>query len=302
MMKIIVLALTLFLIISCGNAEQEKAVQAPQPQKKCPYTINLIPENATRKNSITVYVRGANPGDLSYQWFVNNTEITGANGLVLKHSGLRKHDEVRVKVSAKELGECLSDPLVIANIPPKIQSARLQPGTPRKGDDLYVEIKTFDGDGDNVTVDYEWFINGEIIPQQALDDPAVLNGELIKRGYRVSVKITPSDGETKGRAIILENRVANSAPVVSDELETEFNGSVYSAKIKAFDPDGDRITYYLKLAPEGMTIDPETGVITWLVTPDDEGEHDVIVSVKDGHGGEIILPFTTTIGFLEHTG
>ncbi|MEC4686512.1 MAG: Ig domain-containing protein [Nitrospirota bacterium] len=249
-----------------------------------------------------MYVRGANPRDLSYQWFVNNTEITGANGLVLKYSGLRKHDEVRVRVSTKDLGECLSDPLVIANIQPKIQSAALLPSPPRKGNDLHVKIKTFDGDGDNVTVDYEWFINGEIIPQQALDDPGILNGNLIKRGDRVSVKITPSDGETRGRAIILESRVANSAPVVSDELETEFNGSVYSAKIKAFDPDGDTLTYTLKQAPEGMTIDPETGVITWLVTPDDEGEHDITVSVKDGHGGEIILPFSTTIGFLERTG
>ncbi len=301
-MKTIVLALTLFLIISCGNAEQEKAVQVSPPQKKCPYTINLIPKDATRNNSISVYVRGANPKGLSYQWFVNNTEITEANGLVLKYSGLRKHDEVRVKVSAKDIGECLSDPLVIANIPPKIQSARLLPGTPRKGDDLHVEIKTFDGDGDNVTVDYEWFVNGENIPQQVLDNPAVLNGDLIKRGYRVSVKITPFDGETKGRAIILETLVANSPPVVSDELETEFNGSIYSAKINASDPDGDRLTYTLKQAPEGMTVDPETGVITWLVTPDDEGEHDITVSIKDGHGGEIILPFTTAIGFVEQTG
>ncbi|HDH02566.1 MAG TPA: hypothetical protein ENH17_05510 [Nitrospirae bacterium] len=301
-MKTIVLALTLLLIISCGNADQEKAVQASQPQKKCPYTINLIPEDATRNNSITVYVRGANPGDLSYQWFVNNTEITGANGLVLKYSGLRKHDEVRVKVSAKDRGECLSDPLVIANIPPKIQSAKLLPRTPRKGDDLHVEIKTFDGDGDSVTVDYELLINGESIPQRVLDDPGILNGDFIKRGDRVSVKITPADGETNGRAIILASLVANSAPVVSDELETEFNGSIYSARINAFDPDGDSLTYTLKQAPEGMTIDPETGVITWLVTPDDEGEHDITVSIKDGHGGEIILPFSTTIGFLEREG
>ena len=302
MMKIIVLALTLFLIISCGNAEQEKAEQALQAPRKCPYTIKLIPEDATRNDSISMYVRGANPKELSYQWFVNNTEIAGANGFVLKYSGLRKHDEVRVKILTKENIACLSDPLVIANIPPKIQSARLLPSPPRKGDNLYVEITTYDGDGDDVTVDYEWFINGESIPQQALDKPEILDGDLIKRGYRVSVKITPSDGETKGRAIILETLVANSAPVVSNELETEFNGSVYSARITAFDPDGDRLTYTLKQAPEGMTIDPETGAITWLVTPDDEGEHNITVSVKDGHGGEIILPFTTTIGFIEHTG
>ncbi len=302
MIKTIVLALTLFLIISCGNTEQEKTVQAPQPQKKCPYTISLTPEGATRKDSISVYVRGATPGDLSYQWFVNNTEVTGANGLVLKYAGLRKHDEVHVRVSAKNRVECLSDPLVIANIPPKIQSAGLLPGIPRKGDDLHVETKTFDGDGDNVTVDYEWLINGESIPQQGLDDPAILNGNLIKRGDRVSVRITPSDGETKGRTIILETLVANSAPIVSDELETEFNGSVYLARIKASDPDGDRLTYTLKQAPEGMTIDSGTGVITWLVTPEDKGKHNITVSIKDGHGGEIILPFTTTIGFVGHTG
>ncbi len=301
MMKTIVLALTLLLIIACGNAEQEKAVQAPQPQKKCLYTIKLMPEDATRNNSITVYVRGANPKNLSYQWLVNKTEVIGANGLVLKYSGLRKHDEVRVKVSTKESGECLSDPLIIADIPPKIQSARLLPENPRKGDDLHIAIKTFDGDGDDVTVDYEWLINGESVPQQALDANR-LNGNFIKRGDRVSVKITPSDGETNGLAITLETLVVNSPPVVSDELGTEFDGSLYSAKIKAFDPDGDRLTYTLKQAPKGMTINSETGVITWLVTPDDKGKHDITVSVKDGHGGEIILPFTTTIGFAKQEG
>ncbi len=299
-MKILALALTLLLLISCKNAQEEKAVQPRDIaiRKTSPYTIKLAPAHATKNNSISVYVKGANPKDLGYQWFVNNTEIKDAKGTVLKYPEFKKHDEVRVKVSIKGYGEFLSDPLIIANIPPKIRSAKLLPQNPRRGDDLYVETKTFDRDGDGVTIDYKWFINEKMVSVSTLNESKILSGALIKRGDKISVEITPSDGENNGRAIILNALVANSPPVVSKEIETMFDGSIYSTKINAMDPDGDTITHTLKQGPEGMTI-TASGVITWNVGPEDEGRHDIIVLISDSNGGEVIVPFTTTIGLGE---
>ena len=296
-MKRTALALIILLMIaSCGKAGEEKRAEVPRSTASCPYTVRLIPENATRKNTISVYVRGANPKDLRYRWFVNDIEVTEVRGMVLRYSGLKKHDMVRVEVTGENGTECLSDPLIIANTPPKVHAARLMPATPRTGDDISVETRTLDEDGDDVAVDYKWAVNGENVPAGLLDDPGVLPGDLVKRGDRITVMITPDDGETRGQTITLESIVVNSPPEVSKDIEAEFNGSLYTARINALDPDGDRITYRLVQAPDGMTINPETGVITWLVTSDDEGEHDITVVVDDGHGGEIILPFTTTIG------
>ncbi len=301
-MKILALTLTLtlFLFISCKKAEEQQEVaQEPQTQKTSPYKIKLSPPGATKNNSISVYLKGANQKDLGYRWFVNNAEIKDAKGAVLKYPEFKKHDEVRVKVSIKGYGEFLSDPLIIADISPKIQSAKLFPLNPRRRNDLYVETKTFDGDGDVVTIDYEWFINGDPVSASMLDTPGTLSGALIKRGDKVSVKITPSDGENNGRTITLNTLVANSSPVVSKEIETMFDGSIYSTKISAIDPDGDTIAYTLKQGPGGMAINPASGVITWNVRPEDTGRQDVIVSVSDNNGGEVIVPFTTTIGIGE---
>lgn len=126
----------------------------------------------------------------------------------------------------------------------------------------------------------------------------MLKGSLIKKGDKVSVKITPSDGEQKGQAITLYAIVANSLPVVSLNIEANINGSTYTSKIKATDPDGDTLIYTLKQAPKGMTIG-SSGVITWEVGPHDKGEHSIVVSVGDGSGGEVIVPFVTKISFAE---
>jgi hypothetical protein len=44
-----------------------------------------------------------------------------------------------------------------------------------------------------------------------------------------------------------------------------------------------------------MTIDPQSGVITWEVSEEDEGKHLTTVSVNDGHGGEALVTFSTNI-------
>jgi hypothetical protein len=65
--------------------------------------------------------------------------------------------------------------------------------------------------------------------------------------------------------------------------------------LKATDPDGDTLTYALKSAPAGMTINPSTGLIKWNVLPEFIGKAPITVSVKDGHGGEVMQSFTIDI-------
>ena len=65
------------------------------------------------------------------------------------------------------------------------------------------------------------------------------------------------------------------------------------------DADGDALTYTLQKGPEGMTIDPATGVITWNIGPDVSGDHEIEVLINDDHGAEILVPFTTKISNKE---
>jgi len=294
--KLLIFFIFILLLLSCTKAGEEEASRAVKPQKTGIYKIELSPAYATKNSAITVKVKGANPLDTSYQWIVNDMAVEGATEKVFKYPGLKKNDRVKVKVSVKDKGEMVSESLVISNITPHIQFAKLVPKNSRIGDELKVESKESDRDGDRVSLLYEWFINGE--PAGGTDDVINIDGETIKRGDKVSVKLTPTDGEQKGQAVTLYSIVTNSPPTVLPDTKARFEGNIFTSQVMAEDPDGDNLTYTLQKGPEGMKIDSESGVITWEVTPKDEGEHSIVVSVNDGHGGEVLVPITTEITFV----
>ena len=75
----------------------------------------------------------------------------------------------------------------------------------------------------------------------------------------------------------------NHAPAldpISDQ--TVVVGDTLQIDAEAADPDsGDVLTFSFDLAPGGMSLDPDTGVISWTPTEDDVGVHDVTVRVTD---------------------
>ncbi len=86
--------------------------------------------------------------------------------------------------------------------------------------------------------------------------------------------------------------VENPGPQTIDELLE------LSVPIEATSPSGSALTYALDQASldAGMTIDPDTGVLTW--TPSEEqgpGSYDVTVTVTDEDGQETTQTFTITV-------
>jgi hypothetical protein len=117
-----------------------------------------------------------------------------------------------------------------------------------------------------------------------------------RRGDKLSVKATPDDGKIKGASLTLVVSIANASPVMKGVPEPfRLDGNMYTYQMKATDPDGDELTYTLKEAPDGMTIDPKKGFIQWKVPPDFTGTSSHTVSVTDGHGGETTGTFTLEI-------
>lgn len=291
--KAIIFLTCVFLLSSCSK--DEKTLQTAGVQTSL-YKIELLPAGATKDSNVTVKVIGVSLSDLSFQWIVNGVEIEGATKDVLNYPELKKGDRVHVLVLVKGKDEIMSDSLIIANSAPQIKTIKLAPRNPKKGEKLRVsETEAYDADGDAISFTYAWFINSE--PIGIYTDVLDTTDLPTKRGARISVKITPTDREQEGKPIILNSIIANSPPKVSPQIKAEFNGLVYTSKIMAEDPEGDILTYTLKKASEGMTIDSKSGVITWQVKPEDKGEHEITVSVSDGQGGEVVVLFTTTINF-----
>ncbi|MFZ6177515.1 hypothetical protein [Nannocystis pusilla] len=66
-------------------------------------------------------------------------------------------------------------------------------------------------------------------------------------------------------------------------------------QLVATDPDGDALTYALVSGPPDMLLDPVSNVLSWSVTSEDIGEHPVVLSVDDGHGGVTEQMFTLVV-------
>ncbi|MBE9098367.1 putative Ig domain-containing protein [Vacuolonema iberomarrocanum] len=91
--------------------------------------------------------------------------------------------------------------------------------------------------------------------------------------------------------------VPNQAPTFISDSPTGdvVPNTPFSHRIVATDPDADRLTYDVPLGPEGLAVDPETGTMVWVPSPNQVGTHDVIVRVRDGEGGVDLQAFKVTV-------
>jgi uncharacterized protein (TIGR03437 family) len=80
-----------------------------------------------------------------------------------------------------------------------------------------------------------------------------------------------------------------SPAITSDPLSIQTGmGDVYRYAVTATNPNGGTLHFALDSGPAGMTIDPATGVLSWLATF--VGER-VEVTVTDGKGGRVVHGF-----------
>lgn len=80
----------------------------------------------------------------------------------------------------------------------------------------------------------------------------------------------------------------NAAPVLTSVPPPSTfvpGGGTFTFDLDSSDADGDDRRYSLIDAPQGMEIDPVTGVITWTPDASQSGPHVVVVQVSDGEGG-----------------
>ncbi|RYD83809.1 MAG: APHP domain-containing protein, partial [Verrucomicrobiaceae bacterium] len=85
----------------------------------------------------------------------------------------------------------------------------------------------------------------------------------------------------------------NEKPEIdSTPVTTATAGQEYQYQVSAQDPDGISLGYLLYKAPEGMSINAETGLITWLPTAANPTPAQVVVLVSDSRGATTTQEFT----------
>jgi hypothetical protein len=243
------------------------------------YSLEVVPVNATKASRLYAVVHGFNPSDSKIEWLVNGEKVASPKVSEFDTSVTKKNDRIQARAIIRDQ-EILSNIVQIGNSPPELSMIKIMPEVFKPGDTLSVDVAGTDADGDEVALSYEWTKNGE-----SAGNSRQMQG-ILKKGDKISVKITTFDGTDYGRSGILHREIVNIPPMITDNRKYLFDGKRYSHQISASDPDGDPLAYSLKNAPKGMQINSSSGLIVWDVPPDFIGKASFSVSVSDNRGGE----------------
>lgn len=106
----------------------------------------------------------------------------------------------------------------------------------------------------------------------------------------VVVRVFDVQGGTTTQQFTIQVRAANLPPVIESVPPIDATATLdYFYEVLANDPEMDPLTYSLALAPDGMSIDSETGVIEWQ--PDIVGATQVAILVQDDQGAAALQEF-----------
>lgn len=170
-----------------------------------------------------------------------------------------------------------------SNVPPVITSDPVTTG--REGDIYAYKVTATDEDGD--TLKYKLTVS----PSGMSIHPTTgqiewLVPQMAAASNPTAVTVSVSDGLAaveQSFEIVVE--AVNVAPIIySTPVTTAAVGAAYQYDVEANDQDGDVVTYSLSVAPDGMTIDPASGLITWQPQAGQDGDQDVTVLATDPAG------------------
>jgi len=170
------------------------------------------------------------------------------------------------------------------NRPPSAPAIEITPTQPTTNDDLSCAVTSpsIDPDGDTITYEYEWYLDGA--PQPDLTNSVVVPRELTSRGQTWTCVVTPSDGKDYGPPAEAYVTIQNAPPQIDTYTPENLSPSVNEGETLEFthtssDPDGDTLTYEWLLDSASQSADQN-----WTYTTDyySSGDRNVTLVVSDG--------------------
>ncbi|TDX48919.1 putative Ig domain-containing protein [Orenia marismortui] len=186
------------------------------------------------------------------------------------------------------------------NNDPQITS--IAPISGKEGQEYSYDVEASDVDEDSLTYSLESKPTGMTIdPASGLISWTPQDGET--GSHNVIVKVIDGRGGTDSQNFTINvAEGSNNAPqITSTAAITAKEGEEYSYKVEAIDPDGDSLSYSLTTSPEGMNINIDTGLITWIPDGTQSGNHQVIVKVADTKGESTEQKFVIKVAEVINT-
>ena len=231
--------------------------------------VMLGPVGATTTSSPALsYVYSDSDNDpesgTQIQWYKDDVEQIGLQGLTLSASATSKGDEWKATVTPSDGSDAgtpqTSNTLIIANSIPTLTTPTIQPANPTSDDDLTFSSTSSDNDADQVHFDIHWFLEGVLVSE--LNDIETLPSFATRSGESWTVELRANDSENTSQwqsssAVVIGAGQTNTAPVASSVVlgpATIYTTDDLSVNYIFTDIDGDlevdsEISWFLNNAP-----------------------------------------------------
>lgn len=258
--------------------------------------VTLQPAAFRHDEPVEVVVDATDPdGDaveLTYEWTVDGVVVGTDSGL--DGTQYVRGQEVRVTVSASD-GLLASEEVVASaitsNTPPVVYSARITPTEDIVHNSPLTCIggETYDADGDEVTTDFAWLVDGTVEDRPTGDTPNTeIDTTLVRKDKSIVCRAIPNDGFDDGTyadsdPVVVGNTKPKGGSVSLSPLPPKTLDDLTVSVTAGTDVDGDPVTYTYAWEVNGKSVST-TGttlassnyvkgdVIKILVTPNDGTE------------------------------
>ena len=234
-----------------------------------------------------------------YTWKINGTVVPGETGptLDLSKAGHAIDGEtVSVEVVARDpsggRSPAASAQVVVDNTAPTSGAVTITPSSPKADQTLTATPTAFaDADGDTLTYQYTWMINGTVVPGETGPTLDLSKAGHATHGDMVSVEVVardPSGGQSPAASaqVVVDNTAPTSGAVTITPSSPTAHQTLTAAPTEFADADGDPLTYQYTWFHNGQ---PITGATT-ATLPGSAVVAGETVSVQvvasDGHGAQ----------------
>ncbi len=253
--------------------------------------LQILPDNPKSLDCLRVVVEGQ-PGRPGVRWQVNGKLLTEQTGNQLCGDFFKRDDQVTAEIGTIDAGDNMT--VTILNTPPRVTDISATPDQVVAGQSLTVVPVAEDVDDDTVDFSYQWLVNGNADP---LLIEATLPGNSFTKGDTVQVLIVPNDfyddGPTYESYAML---IPNAAPQITSLPPQGITSLDYRYQVEVSDPDDSRFTYRLAEAPQGMSINEDSGLISWPLVDVKPGDYTITITVADPEGAEATQEYKLTLG------
>lgn len=306
------LVLAPWLLMACGGEAEPEGLPASRPPAPTASAagneppeierVDLQPRDPRPGEELRAEVRASDPeGDsltLSYRWTVDGEPVEG--GAALRLESFQKGSAIEVEVVATDAHGAQS-PAVrqrtgVGNQPPVLREVAIEPAEEITVEsDVTASPRGDDPDGDVLTFEYRWSVNG----REAGTDAALLAKRSFRRGDSIDLAVVADDGNEESEPLRIETiRVMNAEPRITSEPGGFDGDGAFQYRLETEDADGDRVLRYrLVEGPKGMRVDALKGLVTWDPRDDQAGEHVVVIEVDDRAGGTGRQSFALSVAF-----